>query len=95
MSFILKYPLGRQHLKLYFYHNVFSMYFKFESEFNGEILYDVQSFTGHFGLHFTHEFYLNSEISIHYLYYAFVLFMQCEENTSTYSIRCFCLLLII
>ena len=41
MSFILKYPLGRQHLKLYFYHNVFSMYFKFESEFNGEILLHV------------------------------------------------------
>ena len=38
VSFILKYPLGRQHLKLYFYHNVFSMYFNFESEFNGEIL---------------------------------------------------------
>ena len=41
MSFILKYPLDRQHLKLHFYHNVFSMYFKFESEFNGEILLHV------------------------------------------------------
>ena len=38
MSFILKYLLSRQHLKLYFYHNLFSMYFKFESEFNGEKL---------------------------------------------------------
>ena len=28
--------LSRQYLKLYFYHNLFSMYFKFESEFNGE-----------------------------------------------------------
>ena len=36
VSFILKYLLSRQHLKLYFYHNLFSMYFKFESEFNGE-----------------------------------------------------------
>ena len=24
MSFILKYPLGRQHLEIYFYHNVFN-----------------------------------------------------------------------
>ena len=36
VSFILKYPLSRQHLKLYFNHNVFNMYFKFESEFNGK-----------------------------------------------------------
>ena len=36
MSFVLKYLLSRQHLKLYFYHNLFSMYFNFESEFNGE-----------------------------------------------------------
>ena len=36
VSFILKYALSRQHLKLYFYHSVFSMYFKFESEFNSE-----------------------------------------------------------
>ena len=50
------------------------MYFKLESEFNGAILlrvlisyYTVQApfFTGYFfPLHFTHEFYLNSEISV-------------------------------
>ena len=36
VSFVLKYPLNRQHLKLYFYQSVFSIYFKFESEFNSE-----------------------------------------------------------
>ena len=49
------------------------MYFKLESEFNGAILLRVpiQYYTVHvlflldtFPLHFTHEFQLNSEISI-------------------------------
>ena len=40
----------------------------------------MQSFTGHFPLYFTHEFYLNSEISIHYLcfcpFYIFLILQQ-------------------